>query len=323
MLKLLTLLLAATAAASPAFAQMAFSPALAAHDFLYSGESHDRRVFLIAHGQIVWSYDDPTGKGEISDTVRLSNGNILIAHQFGVKLITPKKEILWHYEPPPAHEVHTAIPIGTDRVLYIQNGDPAVVRVVNIITNAVEKEFPLPTKLPISVHGQFRHARLTPQGTLLVCHMDLGKVVEYDSDGHELWSFPAPGAWSVQPLSNGNILLTDRIGVREVTRRGDTVWAYQPSDTPDIKFAQLQQAWQLPTGNTVVNNWTNEWTKNDANSPGKFQAIELTPDKKVVWVLKSWEAPFALGPATTLQFLDSAPGHPLETPEAVHFGPFH
>jgi hypothetical protein len=34
------------------------------------------------------------------------------------------------------------------------------------------------------------------------------------------------------------------------------------------------------------------------------QALEDTPDKKVVWALRSWEKPADLGPATTLQLLD-------------------
>ena len=307
--------LIAVALAIPAAAQ---SRSLAQHDFVYSGESHDRRVFILRHGQVAWSYDDPTGKGEISDCVMLSNGNILIAHQFGVKLIAPDKKVLWSYYPPPAHEVHTAVPIGTDRVLYIQNGDPALVRVVNIVTGATEKEFPLSTKQPVSVHGQFRHARLTPQGTLLVAHMDLAKVVEYDANGKELWSFPAPGAWGVEPLANGNVLITDRQGVREITRRGDAVWSWKPADTPDQHFVSLQNAWRLPNGNTVINSWSNEWSKDDKNRPGQMQAIELTPDKQVVWVLQSWAPPAALGPATTIQFLDSPP-----TPENARFGDIH
>jgi len=307
--------LVALALAIPAASQ---STSLARHDFVYSGESHDRRIFIVRHGQVVWSYDDPTGKGEISDCVMLSNGNLLIAHQFGVKLITQDKKVLWSYEPPPAHEVHTAVPIGTDRVLFIQNGDPPLVRVINIVTGATEKEFPLATRQPVGVHGQFRHARLTPAGTLLVAHMDLGKVVEYDSNGHELWSFPAPGAWGVEPLANGNALITDRQGVREVTRRGDAAWTWKPADTPTQHFVSLQNAWRLPDGNTVINSWTNEWTKDDNNRPGQMQAVELTPDRQVVWVLQSWAPPAALGPSTTLQFLDTP-----STPENVHFGDIH
>lgn len=42
---------------------------LAQHEFMYTGESHERRIFIVRHGEIVWTYDDPAGKGEISDAV--------------------------------------------------------------------------------------------------------------------------------------------------------------------------------------------------------------------------------------------------------------
>ena len=73
---------------------------LGQHDFMYTGESHQRNIFIVRGGKVVWSYNDVEAKGEISDSVMLSNGNILYAHQFGVKLITPEKKVLWHYEPP-------------------------------------------------------------------------------------------------------------------------------------------------------------------------------------------------------------------------------
>ncbi len=290
---------------------------LAQHDFLYAGESHERNIFIVRGGKVVWSYSDPAGKGEISDAVLLSNGNVLFTHQVGVTEITPEKKVVWNYDAPAGHEVHTAVPIGTDRVLYIQNGDPALVRVVNIVTGATEKEFPLKTKQPASTHGQFRHARLTAQGTLLVAHMDLNKVVEYDSNGNELWSFPADRPWSVTPLANANVLITDSKGVREITRRGDAVWSWTPADAPGYAFASLQQAWRLPNGNTVINNWVNEWSAPAEDLAGTLQAIEMTPAKKVVWALASWTPPAKLGPATTFQFLDQP-----AAAEDVHFGEF-
>jgi hypothetical protein len=290
---------------------------LARHDFFYSGESKDRKLFIVREGKVVWTYSDPTGKGEISDAVRLSNGNILFAHQFGLTEIDPDKKVIWNYDVPAGHEVHTAVPIGTDRVLYIQNGGTALLRVVNIRTGAIEKELTLKTKLPASVHGQFRHARLTPNGTLLVAHMDLNKVVEYDSNGNELWSFPSKNPWGVTPLDGGNVLITGPLGVREVTLYGDTVWSFTPGvDAPEYKFDSLQQAWRLPNGNTLVNNWLNSW--NATATPDTLQAIELTPDKKVVWVLRSWTPPADLGPATTIQLLDQP-----ARPEDVHFGDIH
>ncbi|MGA9672565.1 MAG: PQQ-binding-like beta-propeller repeat protein [Terracidiphilus sp.] len=287
---------------------------LAAHDFLYAGEALERNLYVVRGGKVAWSFNDADEKGEISDAVMESNGNILFSHQFGISEVAPQKIVVWHYDAPAGTEVHTAIPIGKDRVLYVQNGDVAVVRVIEKATGATVKEFNLKTKLPPSVHGQFRHVRLTAQGTLLVAHMDLNKVVEYDTDGNELWSFPADKPWGVTPLTNGNVLITDSKGVREITRRGDTAWSWTPADTPEYAFANLQQAWRLPNGNTVINNWVNEWEADPKDVTGTVQAIEVTPAKKVVWVLNSWKDAENLGPATTFQFLDGTAA------EDVHFG---
>jgi outer membrane protein assembly factor BamB len=288
---------------------------LAQHDFLYAGESKQRRAFIIRKGQVVWSYDDPTGHGEISDAVLLSNGNLLLAHQFAVKLISPEKKVLWNLDAPKGTEIHTAMPIGSEHVLYVQNGDPALVKVVNIKSGEIKREFQVPVGNPKGVHGQFRHGRITPQGTLLLAHMDLKKVCEYDASGKEVRSFPAVNPWGVTPLKNGNFLVVDRPAIREVTPQGETVATLTPAaDSPDYKLTSLQMAWRLPNGNTLVNNWFNEWSgKLDPDHP-PVQAVEFTPDKKIVWVLRSWESP-DLGPATTIQILDEP-----DAPEQVSFG---
>src|ERR1035438_8947313 len=44
---------------------------LAQHDFVYSGESHDRKIFIVRGGEGVWSYEEPSGKGEISHRLML------------------------------------------------------------------------------------------------------------------------------------------------------------------------------------------------------------------------------------------------------------
>jgi len=36
---------------------------------------------------------------------------------------------------------------------------------------------------------------------------------------------PGSNPWSANPLANGNVLITDHLGAREVTRHGDTVWS--------------------------------------------------------------------------------------------------
>jgi len=65
----------------------------------------------------------------------------------------------------------------------------------------------------------------------------------------------------------------------------------------------------------VINNWVNSWSATVDTTHAPVQAVEVTPDKKVVWALSSWREPQNLGPATTLQFLDQ-PG----APENVSFG---
>jgi outer membrane protein assembly factor BamB len=314
MLSMAGVLLAQTKAVELTNTEILPGKGIAQHDFLYAGESHNRQMFIVKNGKVVWFYDDPAGKGEVSDAVMLSNGNVLIAHQFAINLISPEKKILWNYDAPSGTEIHTAMPIGKDHVLFVQNGDPAMVKVINIATGEIKKQFQVPVGNPKNTHGHFRHARITSAGTLLIAHMDLNKVCEYNADGKEIWSFPADIPWSANPLKNGNVLIVDRQDVREVNHRGETVAKFSRSDAGQFTLGSLQQAWRLPNGNTLINNWVNEWNGPIDKSHPPVQAVELTPDKKIVWVLKSWNDP-DLGPATTIQVLDEP-----DAPENVSFG---
>jgi outer membrane protein assembly factor BamB len=288
---------------------------LAQHDFFYAGESRDRKMFIVKGGKIVWTYDDPDGHGEISDATLLSNGNVLLAHQFAVEMISRDRKVVWNYDAPKGCEIHTAIAVGKEHVLYIQNGAEPVLKVVNITTGEIRKQFPLPVKNAKSVHGQFRHARLTDAGTVMVAHMDLGKVCEYDQTGKEIWSYPDAGVWGVTPLKNRNLLIVDPRGAHEINRQGKTVWEVTRADVPDYKLANLQLAWRLSNGDTLINNWVNEWNGKIDRDTAPVQAIEVNAEKKVVWALREWKPPEDLGPATTIQLLDQP-----EVPENVSFG---
>ena len=284
-------------------------------NFFYAGEGKARNMYVVRGGKITWSYTDTTGRGEISDATLMANGNILFAHQFGVTLIDKDKKVLWKYDAPDGFETHTAQLIGSDHVVFVQNGNPAKVFVMNIHTNAIEKEFTLPFKN--GTHGQIRHARLTEAGTLLVAHMDLGKVCEYDISGKQLLSIDVPGVWSAVPLKSGNILVaSNNAFVREITRTGDVVWDCPMADIPGYKLTNPQLAVRLTNGNTLINNWFNQWNGAvDANNL-PVQAVEVTPDKKIVWALRSWVPPVNLGPSTTIQLLNGAEN----ITEKVHFG---
>lgn len=225
--------------------------------------------------------------------------------------------MLWHYDTPEGYETHSAQPIGENYVVFVQNGKPAQVFVVNVKTGETVKSFKVPVKNPDNSHGHFRHARLTKDGTYLLAHMDLEKVVEYDVNGNALWSIDAPRIWSAEPLKNGNVLLcgNDR-WVREVNKQKEVVWDFKLDDYPQYKMTSPQIATRLKNGNTIINTWFSEWgdTLDLKNPP--VQAIEVTPNKEVVWVLQSWENPY-LGPSTTIQVLGDD-----RISENVHFGNF-
>jgi len=277
---------------------------LAQHPFLYCGEWQGRSLenqvmYLVREGRVVWSYTNDR-KGELGDCTMLSNGNILFSRQYGASEITPGKKIVWDYDGPKGTEIHTAYPIGRDRVLIMQNGDPAKALIIDKATNRVEKELVLPTK-DKSTHGQFRHIRMTKAGTFLVAHMDLGKVVEYAPDGKVLWSVDAPSAWAAVRLANGNTLISGNAAgyVREVNPHGETVWEINKHDLPGIPLFTVQEVSRLANGNTLINNWSGGLPPDEVQSA--VQLVEITPDKKVVWALKDWKT---LGPSSSTQLLD-------------------
>ena len=140
-------------------------------------------------------------------------------------------------------------------------------------------------------------------------------MCEYDANGKKLLSIEAPGVWSAEPLKNGNILITGKNIVRELNRKLKTVWEYSLTDIPDYSISSPQLAVRLSNGNTIINNWFNQWNGTVDMNNQPVQAIEVTPDKKIVWALRSWKAPLDLGPSTIITPLDEP-----HTDENVFFG---
>lgn len=289
---------------------------IAHHPMLYIGEGYNK-IFLVKEGKIVWTYS--TGVGwEYDDVWMLSNANILFTHMDYIAVVTPKKEVVWRYDAPKGTEIHGCQPIGLNKVLFIQNGLPPKLMVVNIKTKAVEVEHDLPaTSLtdPKTVHGQFRRVRYTAQGTYLVPFLGMGqvtgmgKVVEYDKDFKEIWSYDIETPWAAIRLKNGNTLITDEKNVltREVNPNKETVWELKPQDLPGAcRYADTQSCTRLANGNTII-------CSRGGGAAGP-QLVEVTKDKQVVWVLRDWAN---FGPATAVQILDD-PGIPENPGEAEH-----
>jgi hypothetical protein len=283
---------------------------MAQHPMLYIGEGYNK-ILLVNDGRIAWTYS--TGPGwEYDDVWMLSNGNVLFTRMQYVAEVTPEKQVVWRYDAPEGREIHTCQPIGLDKVMFVMNGLPPKLMVVNIKTNRVEVEHDLPAPSltdPKTVHAQFRRARVTAQGTYLVPFLSMKQVVEYDSTFKEVWRYDIRSPWAAVRLKNGNTLITnehDTLTV-EVNPRKETVWSLRPSDLPEeYRFLNTQSATRLANGNTII-------ASRGGNGKGP-QLVEVTPDKKVVWVLRDWAN---FGPATAVQILDD-PGIPEVPGQSEH-----
>jgi hypothetical protein len=283
---------------------------LAQHPFLYCGEGKaigaaTPAIYVVRDGKVIWSYavgaDD-----ELDDCTMLSSGNIVFSRRWGASIVTPDKKIVWNYNAPEGTEIHTAYPIDRDHVLVMQNGDPAMLIVINVLTGITEQQVALRTKDGKNPHGQFRHVRMTPGGRYLAAHTDSNKVVEYTPDGKPVWQVDAPAPWAAIRLKDGDTLISgNQYGyVREVDQTGKTVWEVNRDDLPGITLHTVQEVSRLENGDTLINNWNGSVA--GAEKLNAVQLIEVTPDKKVVWALRDYQD---LGPASSTQLLDE-PGIP-------------
>lgn len=290
---------------------------LAQHPMLYIGENNNR-MSLINGGKVIWTYS--TGKGpEYDDVWMLSNGNILFSRMKYIALISPDKRVLWRYDFNNTQgtantEGHTCQPIGLDKVMFVVNGLPPKLMIVNIKTGKVEVEHTLPVKTPqnpADIHAQFRRARVTAQGTYLVSFLNMDQVVEYDKDFKEIWKYNIPSPWAAIRLKNGNTLINDEKDwlIREVNSKGETVWEFNAKTDLPAEYKLMsapQTSTRLANGNTII-------TSRGQRGKGP-QLIEVTPDKKVVWVLHDWKN---VGDATAVQILDD-PGVPEMPGQSEH-----
>ncbi len=283
---------------------------MAEHPFLYAGEwqnssFENQQMFIVRDGKIVWTYTMPQS-GEFGDATLLSNGDIIFARFKGASEVTPDKKVVWNFDAPPKTEIHTCQPLGNDRVFLMFNSVPAKAVIMNKKDNSIEKELIIPTG-GTGTHGMFRHCRYTKDGTFLIAQMDMNKVNEYNTSGKIIWSVDAMSPWAAIRLKNGNTLISgNQYGyTREVNKKGETVWEFTRDDAKaqGVTLYTTQQACRLANGNTIITNWSGNANLSKEEEHKSAQVIEVTPGKKIVWVLSQWDNP-DLNRASGIQLLN-------------------
>lgn len=248
-------------------------------------------IYREGHG-ILWKHQT----SGVYDVHARPNGNLVWADYDGVHEIVPDRQkgeggkLLWKYIPGSAEpkfagkaEVHSCEvqPDGTVAVLeagsqrlVVLDPNGKVVRTVPVAT--AEK----------SIHHQFRLARRSPSGTQWIAGTAEALAREVTEDGTVKRTLAVPTTstakfrlYEALPLPNGNVLLGTATvaAVIEYDATGQVVWEF---GNREAKAAGFQMKWisgitRLANGNTVVCDWQGSTHK----------AFEVTPDRKVVWVI--------------------------------------
>ena len=270
------------------------------HSFLATGgETYIRD----GQGAITWRFGHSTRDGWV-----LPDGHILLtlskAKDYpggGVVELDKDGKIVFEYKGTQS-EVNTCQLLEGDKFLITEAGNhPRILEVDRQGKTLVDAPIQAQTK---DHHLQTRMARKLPNGNHLVPQL-LDKVVrEYTPNGEIRWEAKTPDMpFTAIRLPNGNTLIGCTLGhlVVEVDPKGEIVWKLTNDDLPGRPIRDACGVQRLPNGNTVIASY--------AARGDEIKLIEVTPDKKLVWVHRDAKRPGI----HHVQILDTN-GKPLEGP---------
>jgi hypothetical protein len=86
-------------------------------------------------------------------------------------------------------------------------------------------------------------------------------------------------AYEALPLQNGNVLVSGAGSGRimEYNSAGKLIWEIGKDELPGIDLKWIAGIQRLPNNNTLICNW--------GGGQSKVKALEVTPEKKIVWQL--------------------------------------
>jgi hypothetical protein len=282
---------------------------MAQHPMLYVGEGYNK-ILLVNNGKIIWTYS--TGSGwEYDDVWMLSNGNILFTRMQYVAEVTPNKKVVWRYDNNRRKdhtEIHTCQPIGLDKVMFVQNGLPPRLMVVNIKTKRGRGESrparsqpSMPGSRPRAVPPRALHRAGNLSGSFPGNEPGGGIRQGFQGD-LELRHQEPLGRHPPQERQHADHRRAGHSHARGQPQGRDGLGTQAKRPAGGLPVLNTQSCTRLANGNTII-------CSRGGNGKGP-QLVEVTPDKKVVWVLQDWAN---LGPATAVQILDD-PGIPESGP---------
>lgn len=238
---------------------------------------------LDSEGKTVWTYPHSTRDGWM-----LPNGNLLLdistspeyPHGAIVEVDRAGKT-LFEYKGTQS-EVDCVQPLPGGHILLTESG--AKPRLMEIDRKGkVYVEFPLKCQLG-NPHMQTRMARKLSNGHYLVPQLLDNVVREYNAKGDVVWEAQTRDwPFTAIRLPNGNTLLNCTRGnySMEVDKQGKEVWRVSNDDLPGAPIHDACGAQRLSNGNTVIESY-------GAGDPNAIKLFEVTPDKKIVWTLKTF-----------------------------------
>lgn len=268
-----------------------------------------------------WFLED---KRETSDGWLLQDGTLAYSfsargkggYRSGMILLGPDRKQLWEYVVPDGNDNHSCFPLPHGGFLLGECGKKG------LWMTELDKHGKLIKRVQLcegpirDIHHAFRQVRKTPQGTYVATLMGGGSTrelpagtYEWDGDGKILRKLPG-GFYVAVPLPNGNIIVSVGNGkkgqrgmVEEYDKDGKKVWEWTIEDVEKagIRMSMACGVQRLSNGNTVITNVRHGKANGPADGPFPW-AIEVTHDKKVVWMIPEKKAKGNMG---SLQILDA------------------
>ncbi|MGE5449399.1 MAG: YncE family protein [Bacteroidales bacterium] len=246
------------------------------HTFVCTDYTQGKVFIFSEEGKPLWEYPAM----HCNDVWMLPNGHLLFNTGKGVKEVTRDKQVVFQYESKSDIYACQRLQNGNTFIGESNSGkllevapDGHIVKQIRLIPDSVDAGY-----------AYMRNARKLSNGHYLVAHYGLDLVREYNKKGKVVMEIPVKGGpHSVVRLPNGNTLVacSDHNGepkVVEFDKKGHIVWQVLKNELPGIELKFMTGLQRLPNGNTLMTNWLGH--NQFGTAP---HAIEVTPDKKVVW----------------------------------------